>query len=163
MQTLVEKFNDIFGEAIEVIKRKYVVAISAPRIEALVHLPTMFARHKSNLTHYNVVELPKEESRKNQIVTFGTRSFNYKRVKKIVEGFFNSFVDAGVCVIDNLNLLLFKINEEHGIILAEREENLDDRFLMKLIDDKIIENTYNIYYDWDGLFTHQNFGDDMEL
>ena len=90
MQTLVEMFNDLFGEAIEVINKKFVVAVSAPRHEALVHLPTMFLRYEVNLTHYNVEELPKVNDKKNQIVIFSARAFDYKKVKKIVEGFFNN-------------------------------------------------------------------------
>lgn len=150
---MIKKFNELFGKCLEEDNknmREYVIQASASRIEGLISLEKFYKDHTPRESFYNFTELPKIINKKNQVIAFGNRFFPFERVKKVLENFFQNGVEVGLYHGKGVSVLVFKIDENYGIMMANKK-------------DKKKKDTNEVLYRWEDLFFHKNFGDDMEL
>ena len=150
---MIKKFIELFGECLEDDKedlQEYVIQASASKIEGLISLKGFYKEHAPRETFYNFTELPRVMEKKNQVVALGNKFFPYERVKKVLENFFTSNVEIGLYHGREASALIFKLDEEYGIMMANKVE-------------KEKKDPDEVLYRWNDLFFHKEFGDDMEL
>ena len=145
-----KKFISLFGETVEKNKQDYILVLSASRIEGIISLNLFYKTHTSCETRYNFTDLPKVMEHKNQVIAFGNRYFPFERIKTILENFFQNSVEVGLYHGKEASVLVFKLDDDFGIMIANKVNNEK-------------KDPYEILYKWNDLFFHKSFGDDMEL
>lgn len=153
LDSTIKKFIELFGECLEDDKKdlqEYVVQASASRIEGIIELKGFYKTHTPNETFYSFADLPRIIEKKNQVVALGNKFFPYERVRQVLENFFVNNVEVGLYHGKGASALVFKLDEEYGIMMANKVE-------------KEKKDPNEVLYRWDDLFFHKSFGDDMEL
>lgn len=149
MTNVIKLFKREFGEAIDFKQNPTLLAVSAPRIEAIVDNKLFFKTYKEN-NHKYIVEYPRFEKGKIYSVEKGKALFDLDRIKRILDLFSLNSIDGGVYNETENYFFYIKIDLDYGIVLAE----------------KIRKETpceYEVFVNWRDVFQEQTFTDDMEL
>jgi hypothetical protein len=148
---LIERFSEEFGESIEEFEDGILVAVSAPRIEALVDLEKFQERFNVTFHTYSF-ELPKKEKGRWEAVRYHNQWFDLTRIRRYIKLFLEGIIEANTFVEGDI-LLIIKISQNYGIVLAPKSES------------RLKYNKYysELEYEWDDIFHEQTFGSDMIL
>jgi hypothetical protein len=148
---IMKKFQKEFGESLDEFEDGILVAVSAPRIEALVDL-VKFQERFNVVFHTFSFDLPKKVKGKWEAIRFNNQWFDLLRIRRYIDLFLEGTIEANTFV-EQETLLVIKISQEYGIVLAPKQA---DRH-------KCYPSYWELEYEWDDIFHEQTFGSDMIL
>lgn len=143
----VEKFRELFGQAIDPFNYEVFVEVSANRWLALVNKD----KFDLNFSKYLLKYMPKEDERF-EVIKKDDLFFDLKVIRTIL----NNFVGSGV-----INMAIMTHEKEHALLI-----DIGDYYMMlaeKIANRSYTNIKYEIIHNWNDIFTESKIGNDMIL